>query len=147
MNIQSVGEALIRPGQVLTDRAALSAASRWTQAVSEADGVCVLHLTDGADPREVTAELRDQGIRASPNHVLRGQPCSSAVPPPGRSPLPLSPSNPAGPAPTWSWACSTPAWPTIPGGRAPTGTPASAPRRPTPPRARRRGTARSSPVC
>ncbi|GAA3693598.1 hypothetical protein GCM10022224_068930 [Nonomuraea antimicrobica] len=74
MNIQSVGEALIRPGQVLTDRAALSAASRWTQAVSEADGVCVLHLTDGADPREVTAELRDQGIRASPNHVLRGQP-------------------------------------------------------------------------
>ncbi|MEV0384020.1 S8/S53 family peptidase [Nonomuraea sp. NPDC050643] len=74
MDMQSVGESFIRPGQVLTDRAALSAASRWTQAVSEADGVCVIHLSSGADPCEVTAELRDQGLRASPNHVLRGQP-------------------------------------------------------------------------
>ncbi|TLF59686.1 DUF3152 domain-containing protein [Nonomuraea sp. KC401] len=32
--MQSVGDAYIRPGQVLTDRSALSAASRWTQAVS-----------------------------------------------------------------------------------------------------------------
>ncbi|MGW0805231.1 S8 family peptidase [Nonomuraea sp. NPDC002799] len=74
MDMQSVGAALIRPGQVLTDRTALSAASRWTQAVSEADGVCVLHLADGADPCEVTMALREQGHRASPNHVLRGQP-------------------------------------------------------------------------
>ncbi|MEU6709866.1 S8/S53 family peptidase [Nonomuraea sp. NPDC046802] len=74
MDIQSVGASYIRAGQVLTDRSALSAVSRWTQAVSEADGVCVIHLTPGADPREVTAELRDQGLRASPNHVLRGQP-------------------------------------------------------------------------
>ncbi|WP_326637674.1 S8/S53 family peptidase [Nonomuraea fuscirosea] len=74
MEIQSVGEAYIRPGQVLTDRTSLAAVSRWTQAVSEADGVCVVHLTPGADPCEVTAELRDQGLRASPNHVLRGQP-------------------------------------------------------------------------
>ncbi|MBF8187889.1 S8/S53 family peptidase [Nonomuraea sp. K274] len=74
MDIQSVGAAFIRPGQVLTDRSALSAAARWTQAVSEADGVCVIHLAPGADPCEITAELRDQGLRASPNHVLRGQP-------------------------------------------------------------------------
>ncbi|NJP93497.1 S8/S53 family peptidase [Nonomuraea sp. FMUSA5-5] len=74
MEIQSVGEAFIRPGQLLTDRTALAAVSRWTQAVSEADGVCVVHLSSGVDPCELTAELRDQGLRASPNHVLRGQP-------------------------------------------------------------------------
>ncbi|TMR95188.1 S8 family peptidase [Nonomuraea basaltis] len=74
MEIQSVGEAFIRPGQLLADRSAVSAASRWTQAVSEADGVCVLHLAPGVDPCELTAELRGQGFRASPNHVLRGQP-------------------------------------------------------------------------
>ncbi|MEO3794247.1 S8/S53 family peptidase [Nonomuraea sp. B10E15] len=74
MDMQPAGEAFIRPGQVLTDRSALSAASRWTSAVSEADGVCVVHLSPGADPCEVTAELRDQGVRASPNHVFRGQP-------------------------------------------------------------------------
>ncbi|SEG41359.1 Subtilase family protein [Nonomuraea solani] len=74
MEIQSVGEAFIRPGQLLADRTALSAASRWTQAVSEADGVCVIHLSAGVDPCEVTADLRGQGLRASPNHVLRGQP-------------------------------------------------------------------------
>lgn len=74
MNIQQVGDALIRPGQLLTDRSALSAASRWTQAVSEADGVCVIHLSDGVDPCELTADLREHGFRASPNHVLAGQP-------------------------------------------------------------------------
>ncbi|GAA2215615.1 hypothetical protein GCM10009850_110830 [Nonomuraea monospora] len=74
MEIQSVGEAFIRPGQVLTDRTALAAASRWTQAVSEADGVCVVHLAPGVDPCEITAELRERGLRASPNHLLRGQP-------------------------------------------------------------------------
>ncbi|GAA3602168.1 S8/S53 family peptidase [Nonomuraea rosea] len=74
MELQSVGDAFIRPGQVLTDRSALSAVSRWTQAVSEADGVCVVHLSADADPCAVTAELREQGLRASPNHVLRGQP-------------------------------------------------------------------------
>ncbi|MFD0471682.1 S8 family serine peptidase [Nonomuraea thailandensis] len=72
--MQSAGEAFIRPGQVLTDRTALAAVSRWTQAVSEADGVCVVHLAPGVDPCELTAELRGQGLRASPNHVLRGQP-------------------------------------------------------------------------
>ncbi|WP_188187070.1 S8 family peptidase [Nonomuraea sp. SYSU D8015] len=74
MELQSVGEAFIRPGQLLADRTALSAATRWTQAVSEADGVCVLHLAPGVDPCELTAELRGQGLRASPNHVLCGQP-------------------------------------------------------------------------
>ncbi|QFY11630.1 S8 family serine peptidase [Nonomuraea phyllanthi] len=74
MEIESVGAAYIRPGQVLTDRSALSVASRWTQAVSEADGVCVIHLSPGADPCEVARELREQGHRASPNHVFLGQP-------------------------------------------------------------------------
>ncbi|MDA0632438.1 S8/S53 family peptidase [Nonomuraea sp. MCN248] len=74
MDIEPAGQALIRPGQVLTDRGALSAAARWTRAVSEADGVCVVHLSPGVDPRELTAELREQGFRASPNHVFTGQP-------------------------------------------------------------------------
>ncbi|MEU5862805.1 S8/S53 family peptidase [Nonomuraea sp. NPDC047529] len=74
MDMQSVGEAYIRPGQVLADRGAVSVAARWTQAVSEADGVTVLHLSAGVDPCEITAELRDRGFRASPNHVVTGQP-------------------------------------------------------------------------
>lgn len=74
MEIQAAGHALIRPAQVLTDRAALSVAGRWTQAVSEADGVCVVHLSSGVDPCEVTADLREHGFRASPNHVFTGQP-------------------------------------------------------------------------
>ncbi|MEV0596164.1 S8 family peptidase [Nonomuraea cavernae] len=74
MDIEPVGAALIRPGQLLTDRGALSAASRWTQAVSEADGVCVIHLTAGADVCEIARDLREQGFRASPNHVLAAQP-------------------------------------------------------------------------
>ncbi|WP_336213559.1 S8 family peptidase [Nonomuraea sp. LPB2021202275-12-8] len=74
MDIQSAGDALIRPGQVLTDRSALSAAARWTQAVSEADGVCVIHLSSGVDPCELTNDLREHGFRASPNHVFAGQP-------------------------------------------------------------------------
>ncbi|MER6946086.1 S8/S53 family peptidase [Nonomuraea sp. NPDC000554] len=89
MDIQSVGEALIRPGQVLTDRSALSAVARWTQAVAEADGVCVLHLTPGADPCEVAMELREQGFRASPNHVFAGQPLFFGGP--ASRPFPVKP--------------------------------------------------------
>ncbi|TXK39369.1 S8/S53 family peptidase [Nonomuraea sp. C10] len=74
MDIESAGHALIRPGQLLTDRGALSTAARWTQAVSEGDGVCMVHLSQGVDPCELTAELREHGFRASPNHVLTGQP-------------------------------------------------------------------------
>ncbi|MEV0349202.1 S8/S53 family peptidase [Nonomuraea sp. NPDC050680] len=74
MDIQSVGESLIRPGQILTDRGALSAAARWTQAVADADGVCVIHLSPGVDPIEITMDLRERGFRASPNHLLTGQP-------------------------------------------------------------------------
>jgi len=74
MDIQSVGDALIRPAQILADRSAMSVISRWTQAVSEADGVCVLHLSPGVDPCELTSDLRERGFRASPNHVLVGQP-------------------------------------------------------------------------
>ncbi|MFD1538160.1 S8 family peptidase [Nonomuraea guangzhouensis] len=74
MDLQSVGESLIRPGQILTDRSALSVAARWTQAVADADGVCVIHLSPGVDPIEITMDLREHGFRASPNHVLAGQP-------------------------------------------------------------------------
>ncbi|WP_327090735.1 S8/S53 family peptidase [Nonomuraea sp. NBC_01738] len=72
--MESVGEALIRPGQLLTDRSALSHAARWTQAVAEADGVCTIRLSPGVDPCELALELRAQGHRASPNHVFAGQP-------------------------------------------------------------------------
>ncbi|MEV4111333.1 S8/S53 family peptidase [Nonomuraea sp. NPDC049695] len=89
MEMQSVGAAFIRPGQLLTDRTALSAARRWTQAVSEADGVCVIHLSPGADPCEITAELREQGLRASPNHVFRGQPLFFGGP--ASRPFPIPP--------------------------------------------------------
>ncbi|GAA2772993.1 S8/S53 family peptidase [Nonomuraea dietziae] len=74
MDIQAVGAALIRPGQLLTDRGALSAAARWTQAVSEADGVFRIRLTPGVDPCEIAMRLREEGHRAGPNHVLTGQP-------------------------------------------------------------------------
>ncbi|GAA4090049.1 S8 family peptidase [Nonomuraea soli] len=74
MDVQAVGSALIRSGQILLDRSAVSAVSRWTQAIAEADGVCVVRLSPGVDPCELTQELRDQGYRASPNHVLTGQP-------------------------------------------------------------------------
>ncbi|MFI6594865.1 S8 family peptidase [Nonomuraea sp. NPDC050536] len=74
MDLQSVGEALIRPGQLLTDRSALSATARWTQAVAEADGFCVIHLSPGVDPCELTLTLREKGFRASPNHIITGQP-------------------------------------------------------------------------
>ncbi|WP_101788490.1 S8 family peptidase [Nonomuraea indica] len=74
MDIQSAGGSLIRPGQVLADRGAVSVVARWTRAVSESDGVCVIHLTSGADPWEVAGELREHGFRASPNHVVVGQP-------------------------------------------------------------------------
>ncbi|MGW5684889.1 S8 family peptidase [Nonomuraea sp. NPDC003754] len=74
MDIQAVGSALIRPGQVLTERGALSVAEQWTQAVSEADGVFRIRLTPGEDPCEIALRLREEGFLASPNHVLVGQP-------------------------------------------------------------------------
>ncbi|MFE3454651.1 S8 family serine peptidase [Nonomuraea sp. NPDC059194] len=74
MDIQAVGAALIRPGQILTDRGAMSAAAQWTQAVAEADGVFRIRLTPGVDPCEIALRLREEGFRASPNHVLAGQP-------------------------------------------------------------------------
>jgi subtilisin family serine protease len=74
MDIEPAGHALIRPGQILTDRSAFSMTARWTRAVSEADGVCVVHLSPGVDPCELTADLREHGFRASPNHVFTGQP-------------------------------------------------------------------------
>ncbi|GAA1743949.1 S8 family serine peptidase [Nonomuraea sp. AD125B] len=89
MNFQSVGEALIRPGQLLGDRSTLSAVARWTQAVSEADGVCVAHLSPGVDPCELASELHARGLRASPNHVFRGQPLFFGGP--ASRPFPVEP--------------------------------------------------------
>lgn len=74
MDIQAVGAALIRPGQILTERGAMSAAEQWTQAVAEAEGVFRIRLTPGVDPCEIVMRLREEGYRASPNHVLVGQP-------------------------------------------------------------------------
>lgn len=74
MNAQAVGAALIRPGQLLADRSAVSAVAQWTQAVAEADGVCRIRLTPGVDPCELVVRLREEGHRASPNHVVVGQP-------------------------------------------------------------------------
>lgn len=74
MDIQAVGHSLIRPGQILIERATVSAAARWAQAVAEADGLCVVRLSPGVDPCELVADLRDRGHRASPNHVFTGQP-------------------------------------------------------------------------
>lgn len=74
MDVEAAGAALIRPGQLLADRSALSAVSRWTQAVAEADGICTIRLTPGVDPCELATTLREQGHRASPNHVFVGQP-------------------------------------------------------------------------
>ncbi|MFI6321932.1 S8 family peptidase [Nonomuraea sp. NPDC050556] len=74
MDVEAAGAALIRPGQLLADRSALSAVSRWTQAVAEADGICTIRLSPGVDPCELATELRGQGHRASPNHVFTGQP-------------------------------------------------------------------------
>lgn len=74
MDLERAGAALIRPGQLLAGRSALSLASRWTQAVTEVDGICTIRLSPGVDPCELAASLRDQGHRASPNHVFAGQP-------------------------------------------------------------------------
>ncbi|WP_343947653.1 S8/S53 family peptidase [Nonomuraea longicatena] len=74
MNMEPASGALIRPGQLLVDRGAVSAAARWTQAVAEADGVCAIRLSPGVDPCELATELRERGHRASPNHVFTGQP-------------------------------------------------------------------------
>ncbi|SEM50475.1 S8 family peptidase [Nonomuraea pusilla] len=95
MELLSAGGTYIRPGQVLTDRAAVSAASRWARSVSEADGVCVVHLSAGADPHAVAAELREQGFRASPNHVMRGQPLFFGGPASRPFPAPPVPYRPA----------------------------------------------------
>lgn len=94
MDIQAVGDALIRPAQILTDRSALSTVSRWTQAVSEADGVCVIHLSRGVDPCEFTADLRQRGFRASPNHVFTGQPLFFGGPASRPFPAPPVPHRP-----------------------------------------------------
>jgi subtilisin family serine protease len=70
----AAGPALIRPGQLLTDGAALPAVEPWAQAVAEVAGLYKVHLTPGVDPCELATTLREQGHLAAPNHVLAGQP-------------------------------------------------------------------------
>lgn len=66
--------ALIRPGQLLTDAAGAAAVARWTAAVAEVDGIFRIRLSPGVDVCDLSATVCDQGYRASPNHVLVGQP-------------------------------------------------------------------------
>ncbi|MBB2913227.1 subtilisin family serine protease [Streptosporangium becharense] len=66
--------ALIRRGQVLTDASGTAAVARWAVAVVEADGIHRVRLSPGVDVCELVATLRDRGVRASPNHVMTGQP-------------------------------------------------------------------------
>ncbi|GAA3127775.1 S8 family peptidase [Streptosporangium carneum] len=78
-DIEQVGpgagaQALIRPGQLLTDASGAAAAARWTIAVAEADGIFRVRLSPGVDVCDLVTTMRAQGHTASPNHVLVGQP-------------------------------------------------------------------------
>ncbi|MGC5011785.1 S8 family peptidase [Streptosporangium sp. DT93] len=66
--------ALIRKGQLLTDAAGLAATARWADAVTETGGIYRVRLSPGVDVCDLVASVRARGLRASPNHVLRGQP-------------------------------------------------------------------------
>ncbi|GLW07922.1 serine protease [Microtetraspora sp. NBRC 13810] len=81
--------AFIRPGQLLTEPSGIPAVARWSQAVAESGGVCKVRLSRGVDPCEVAAELRAQGVKASPNHVLVGQPLYFGGP--ASRPFPVDP--------------------------------------------------------
>ncbi|GGL18963.1 S8 family peptidase [Planomonospora parontospora] len=94
--------ALIRAGQLLTDAAGMEAVSRWTAAAAEADGVFRIRLSPGVDVCDLTAAVRDRGHRASPNHILMGQPLFFGGPAsrpfpaaPASAPLPPSPPDEA----------------------------------------------------
>jgi subtilisin family serine protease len=93
---QGEAQALIRPGQLLTDTAGAVAAERWAEAVAEIDGVCRIRLSPGVDPCEIAAELRERGHVASPNHVYVGQPLYFGGP--ASRPFPTDPLE-AAPAP------------------------------------------------
>ncbi|GAA5060173.1 subtilisin family serine protease [Thermocatellispora tengchongensis] len=84
--------ALIRPRQLLIDHTAVSAVERWSQGVSEHDGVCQVRLAPGVDPVALADDLRSQGLPASPNHVLVGQPLFFGGP--ATRPFPTGPVDP-----------------------------------------------------
>ncbi|MFF5208102.1 S8 family serine peptidase [Streptosporangium sp. NPDC000396] len=84
--------ALIRPGQLLTDASGTAAVARWTAAVAEADGVFRVRLSPGVDVCDLVATIRGQGHRASPNHVLTGQPLFFGGP--ASRPFPAAPLTP-----------------------------------------------------
>ncbi|MBG0830620.1 S8/S53 family peptidase [Planomonospora sp. ID67723] len=91
--------ALIRPGQLLTDASGAEAAARWTAAVAEADGVFRVRLSPGVDVCDLVATIRDRGHRASPNHVLKGQPLFFGGPASRPFPAEPIPAPPAGGSP------------------------------------------------
>ncbi|WP_067180285.1 S8 family peptidase [Microtetraspora niveoalba] len=64
--------ALIRPGELITS--SLSPVSRWAAAAVPAGPAHHLRLPPDVDVLGLAGELRDRGHRASPNHVLLGQP-------------------------------------------------------------------------
>ncbi|MER6827893.1 S8/S53 family peptidase [Streptosporangium sp. NPDC000563] len=66
--------ALIRKGQLLTDAAGLAATARWADAVTEIGGIHRVRLSPGVDVCDLVASVRARGVRASPNHILTGQP-------------------------------------------------------------------------
>lgn len=66
--------AFIRPQQILIEESAADAVERWGWTLSVEDGFRLVRLASGVDPCELAAELRAAGHRASPNHVLVGQP-------------------------------------------------------------------------
>ncbi|GAA3440936.1 S8 family peptidase [Planomonospora venezuelensis] len=88
--------ALIRPGQFLTDASGAEAASRWAAAVAEADGVFRVRLVPGVDVCDLVTTVRDRGHRASPNHVLTGQPLFFGGPASRPFPAEPVPAPPAG---------------------------------------------------
>ncbi|GAA2858985.1 S8/S53 family peptidase [Streptosporangium fragile] len=66
--------ALIRRGQVLTDASGAAALAPWTVAVVEVEGIHRVRLSPGVDVCDLVVTLRERGVRATPNHVLAGQP-------------------------------------------------------------------------
>ncbi|MEU8381611.1 S8/S53 family peptidase [Streptosporangium sp. NPDC048865] len=93
--------ALIRKGQLLTDASGLAATARWADAVTETGGIYRVRLSPGVDVCDLVASVRARGVRASPNHVLRGQPLYFGGPasrPFPSAALPAPVSAPAGPA-------------------------------------------------
>ncbi|GAA3010134.1 S8/S53 family peptidase [Streptosporangium longisporum] len=89
--------ALIRKGQLLTDASGLEATARWAEAVTETGGVYRVRLSRGVDVCDLVASVRARGVRASPNHIVTGQPLYFGGP--ASRPFPRAALPAPGPAP------------------------------------------------